>query len=302
MDELRMILAAATGAVIGVVVVVALAWTLRVLGEAREAAHDALVPATGMTPPHPRRPLRLHWAAKLAIVALAVLGYGYVGYTYHAAETTAPPPNPAESQAAFVPPLSTQFDVGGVALHFDPPAGYCLYPAPLMQSIIAQQGQINPDNQIHTAFGDCKQLRAAAENQARIQDFGMLMTPKAQLEQRIGKPELEQIVANVGDPSTVKETLDQRLRQAQSKLTLQTFSTLGVLQRDKDATYFAYLFKANADSDGYTQACVMALTTVKGRLVAYYLYSDYTRDARPTLMALLQKVRAGIGDFAGQNG
>ena len=187
-------------------------------------------------------------------------------------------------------------------MRFDPPAGYCLYPAPLMQSIITQQGRINPDNQIHTAFGDCKELRAAAENQTRIQDFGMLMTPRAQLDQHVGKPELEQIVASVGDPSTVKETLDQRLRQAQSKLTLQSFSTLGILERDTDATYFAYLFKANADSDGYTQACVMALTTVKGRLVAYYLYSDYTRDARATLMGLLQKVRAGVGDFAAQNG
>lgn len=301
MDELRMILAAATGAVIGGVVVVALAWTLRVLGEARDAAHEALVPATGMSPA-PHRSMRLHWAAKVAILAVAILGYGYVGYTYHAAETEAPPPDAAASQAAFVPPVSAQFDIGGAALRFDPPAGYCLYPAPLMQSIIAQQGKINPDNQIHTAFGDCKELRAAAENQARIQDFGMLMTPRAQLEQHVGKPELEQIVASVGDPSTVKETLDQRLRQAQSKLTLQSFSTLGILQRDKDATYFAYLFKANADDDGYTQACVMALTAVKGRLVAYYLYSDYTRDARATLMGLLQKVRAGVGDFAAQNG
>lgn len=84
MDELRMILAAATGAVIGGVVVVALAWTLRVLGEARDAAHEALVPATGMSPA-PHRSMRLHWAAKVAILAVAILGYGYVGYTYHAA-------------------------------------------------------------------------------------------------------------------------------------------------------------------------------------------------------------------------
>jgi hypothetical protein len=299
MDELRMVLAAATGAVIGVVVAVALAWTLRVLGETA-AVRDQPVPATGVTPV-PRRVWRLHWSVGALIIALSIAAYGFLGYSNRSVDKDAQSSDVDVNQAAFVPPLSAQFDVGGVALRFDPPAGYCLYPAPLMQSVVAQQDKINPDNVIHTAFGSCGQLRAAAENQARIRDYGMLMTPQAQLEQRIGKPELDQIVASVGDPSTVKETLDQRLHQAQSRLTLQSFSTLGILQRDKDATYFAYLFKTNDEDGGYTQACVMALTTVKGRLIAYYLYADYTRDARATVMGLLQRVRANLGELATKN-
>lgn len=300
MDELRMVLAAATGAVIGGVVVVALAWTLRVLGETR-AARTALVPATGL-PAERRRPLRLHWSLKVAIILLSILAYGFLGYANRSADQAAQQNDAAANQAAFVPPLAAQFDVGGVSLRFNPPGGYCLYPDPLMQSVVAQQGKLNPDNVIHTAFGSCSQLRAAAESQARIQDYGMLMTPRAQIEEHVGRSELDQIVASVGDPQTVKETLDQRLRQAQSKLTLQAFSTLGILQRDQDATYFAYLFKTNGeDGDGYNQACIMALTAVKGRLVAYYLYSDYTRDARATLMGLLQRVRASLGDLQAQN-
>jgi hypothetical protein len=299
MDELRMFLAAATGAVIGGVVVVALAWTLRVLGEPAVAS-SAPIPATGMAAA-PRRVWRLHWSAKVGIVLLSIAAYGFLGYSNRPVDKDAAVADADANQAAFVPPLSAQFDVGGVGLRFDPPAGYCLYPGPLMQSIVTQQGQINPDNVVHTAFGSCGQLRAAADNQARIRDFGMLMTPRLQLEQRIGSSELDQIVASVGDPSTVKETLDQRLRQAESRMTLQSFSTLGILQRDKDATYFAYLFKAKGDDGDYTQACVMALTAVKGRLVAYYLYSDYTRDARATVMGLLQRVRAGISDLAAQN-
>jgi hypothetical protein len=301
MDELRMFLAAATGAVIGVVVVVALAWTLRVLSESA-AVRDQPVPATGVTPA-PRRAWRLHWSVGAMIIALSIAAYGFLGYSNRSADKDTQSSDVDANQAAFVPPLSAQFDVGGVALRFDPPVGYCLYPAPLMQSVIVQQGKVNPDNVVHTAFGNCAQLRATAETQARIQDFGMLMTPKPQLEQAIGKAELDQIVASVGDPSTVKETLDQRLRQAQSRLTLQSFSTLGVMQRDDGATYFAYLFKTSADDGGgYMQACVMALTAVKGRLIAYYVYSDYTRDARGTLMTLLQKARAGVGGFIAQNG
>ncbi len=301
MDELRLVLAAATGAVIGGVVVVALAWTLRILGERTSMREAALGPASA-APLAPRRPLRLHWSVKAGIVLVSIAAYGFLGYSNRPADKDAAEADAAANQAAFVPPLSAQFDVGGVALRFDPPAGYCLYPAPLMESITLQQGKLNPDNVIHTAFGNCGQLRAAADNQARIQDYGMLMTPKAQLAQRVGPAELEQIVASVGDPSTVKETLDQRMREAQTRLTLQSFSTLGILQRDRDATYFAYLFKTNADDGGYTQACIMALTAVKGRLVAYYLYSDYTRDARATLMGLLQKVRANLGNLEAQNG
>jgi hypothetical protein len=237
----------------------------------------------------------------VAIILVSILGYGYLGYISRSPDLGPAPVDPSADQAALVPPLTAQFDVGGVSLRFDPPAGYCVYPAPLMQSIIIQQGKINPDNVVHTAFGNCGQLRATAEGQARIQDFGMLMTPKAQLEQQVGPPELAQIVASVGDPSTIKETLDQRLRQAQSRLTMQSFSTLGVMQRDKDATYFAYLFKTSAEDGAYTQACVMALTAVKGRLLAYYLYSDYTRDARGALMGLLQKVRAGVGAIEAAN-
>ena len=299
MDELRMVLAAATGAVIGGVVVIALAWTLRVLGETR-AARDMLVPAGGLAPT-PRPAWRLHWSLMVAIILVSILGYGYLGYISRSPDIGPAAVDPSADQTAAVPPLSAQFDVGGVSLRFDPPAGYCLYPAPLMQSIIIQQGKINPDNVVHTAFGICGQLRATAESQARIQDFGMLMTPKAQLEQQVGPPELAQIVASVGDPSTIKETLDQRLKQAQSRLTMQSFSTLGIMQRDKDATYFAYLFKTNAADGAYTQACVMALTAVKGRLLAYYLYSDYTRDARAALMGLLQKVRAGVGAIEAAN-
>ena len=208
---------------------------------------------------------------------------------------------PSTPRTVIAAPSPIEFDIGSVTLHFDPPASYCVFPDPLLQTVIMQQGRINPGNVVHTVFGDCNELRAAAESQARIQDFGMLMTPKAQLDRPMSKAAFDRIVATTVDPRIIKKTLAQRLQQAESKLTLQSFSTLGVLQRDKDATYFAYLFKANAEDDGYTQACVMALTTVKGRLVAYYLYSDYTRDARATLMALLQKVRAGVGGLVAQN-
>jgi hypothetical protein len=73
------------------------------------------------------------------------------------------------------------------------------------------------------------------------------------------------------------------------------------LDRDKNAAYFAYLFKADSGGESFAQACVMAMMATKGRLVTYYLYSDYSKDARTALLTLLQKVKASLGDLAAQN-
>lgn len=286
MDVSRLLIAAATGAVVGIIVVLALSLSLRWLGGRRGEA-DA-----------PKKPVRLPWPVQAAIVVLAMLGYGYVGYINRG---IAPPPEPTPTASASDVPTTAQIAVGGVTLSFMPPTGYCLYPSPLIDTVIAHQAQINPDNVVHTVFGSCDQLHEAGLAQTRIHDFGMLMTPKAQLNQNFDQPALDRTVASAIDPSSVKETLDQRLRQAQSRLKLQSFSALGMLDRDKSAAYFAYLFKADTEDESFAQACIMAMTTVKGRLVSYYLYSDYKQDARVALLALLQKAKAGIDDFAARN-
>jgi hypothetical protein len=292
MDEVRMVLAAATGAVIGGIVVVALSWTLRAVARPagpEYAEEDRM-----------RRAPSLHWTAKAAIVLLSIGAYGYLGYANRPLAPAAPPVIPQATPADFTEP-TTQFAIGGVGFRFAPPSGYCLYPPALLGAVVAQQAKLNPDNVIHTVFADCDELRQAASGNIRIRDFGMLMTPKTQLDASIGPAELDQIVAGTVDPASVKETLDQRLRDAQSRLTLQSFSSLGLLDRDSRTAYFAYLFKANDDAGGFNQACVMGLTTMKDRLVSYYLYSDYSRDAHSTLNLLLQKVKAGLGDLADRN-
>jgi hypothetical protein len=293
MDELRIALAAATGAIIGGMVVVALSWTLRTVAQPAGAPgeHGGIALR--------RRPL--HWLLKLAILVLSIGGYAYVGYSNRplapAAASASTPASPL-AQAAIAP---TQFAVGGVDLSFTPPSGYCLYPEALQQTVVAQQATLNPGNVIHVIFADCDELHDAADTRARIRDFGMLMTPKAQLDRPVGPADLDRIVAGATDTSAAKETLDQRLHEAQSRLRLQSFSSLGELDHDADAAYFAYLFHAKDEKGGFDQACVMALTTLKGRLVSYYLYSDYSRDARPALQLLLHRVKASLGDMMARN-
>lgn len=300
MDELRMALAAATGAIIGGMVVVALSWTLRAVARPSGAAETERYGETARS----RHPPSLHWLAKAAILLASIGAYGYVGYTSRplASASSSAASTPRTAAAAPAPLAApAHFMIGGVDLTFAPPAGYCLYPEPLLQTVVAQQSKINPDNVIHEVFADCDELRRATTDHARIRDFGMVMTPKSQLDETIGPAEFDRIVAGSVDPVTLKETMDQRLRDAQSRLRLQSVSTLGMLDRGPGAAYFGYLFRAGNAAGGFTQACVMALTTLKGRLVSYYLYSDYSRDARPTLDMLMHRVKASLGNLAARN-
>ncbi|HVA14360.1 MAG TPA: hypothetical protein VNF99_14000 [Stellaceae bacterium] len=290
---MRWMWSAGTGAVIGAAVAMALDLSFRWL---RRPAGAGTMPAMPWLALDPQA-----WPVKAAIVAAAIVFYALVGYLHrpHALPAAEPPAATATAPAADTGPVSLA--IGGVTLSFAPPAGSCLYPAPLLEAVKLQQSRLNPDNAIHTAFADCSQLRAAAVSQARIRDFGILMTPKADLTRPIDRAALDAMAAATPDPTGIKATLDQRLSDAQSKLALQSFSALGAIDRDPQGIYFAYLSKARSADGDFTQACVMGLAAINGRLVAYYLYGDYAKDPRPVIFGLLAKVKAGVSDLAQRN-
>jgi hypothetical protein len=297
MDGLRWIIAIGTGAVVGIAAALALDLSYRWM---RRPA--AATPVPGVAPP-----LRLaldpqSWPVKAAIVAIAIAFYGLVGYLHR---PLAPPAIEPPAPAADAPPAAdtgpAAFAVGGVTLNFAPPSGSCLYPAPLLEAVRLQQAQLNPDNVIDSAFADCGQLQNSVANQARIRNFGILMTPKADLTQHVDRATTEAMAAAMPDPTGIEATLEQRLSAAQSKLALQSFSALGPIDRDPQGIYFAYLSKAQGADGVYTQACVMAMTAINGRLVSYYLYSDYDKDPRPVIFGLLEKAKAAATDLAQRN-
>jgi hypothetical protein len=293
MDAMRWIFSIGTGAAIGIAAALALELSLRVMRGPAAAAGPAM-----------QRPLVARpWSLRIAIVVFATAFYTIIGYQHRpaspAAASDAPTAAAASPQAETGPASLT---IGGVTLAFAPPSGSCLYPAPLLEAIRVQQGKLNPDNAIDSAFADCNQLRDSTANQTRIRDFGLLMTPKADLNRQVDRAMIDQMAGAMPDQTSVKAMLDKRLVAAESKLALQSFSALGAIDRDPQAIYFAYLSKAQGVDGAFTQACVMAMTAVNGRLVSYYLYSDYDKDPRPVIFGLLTKVKAGISDFARRNG
>ena len=297
---MRWLFSIGTGAAIGIAAAIALELSFRLMRR----------PAAATAPAMPAVPLIARpWPLRVAIVLFATAFYTIVGYqhrplppaTQSAANGAA---NDTPTGADTTPQDATgpaSLTIGGVTLAFAPPSGTCLYPAPLLEAVRLQQGKLNPDNAIDTAFADCNQLRDNAAKQSRIRDFGLLMTPKIDLNQRVDRAMIDQIAGSMPDQTSVKSTLDQRLAGAENKLALQSFSALGSIDRDPQAVYFAYLSKTQGAEGTFTQACVMAMTSVNGRLVSYYLYSDYEKDPRPVIFGLLAKVKAGVSDFAQRN-
>ena len=250
-------------------------------------------------------------AISVAIIAASTGAYAVFSYRSDPSPPAASTP-PASSasdtsvpsgQASAVPPPPSraQIDAGGVVLKFDPPEGYCLYPADLMAVVQAMHKQTNRDNVVHAAFGDCDQLRSHAESGARIRDFGIVMTPTAAVGKPFTRAALDDLTKEVIDPAQVRESVAQRMREAVSRLDLQSFSAVGVLDRDDSSLYFGFLSKLHSGNETFTQAYVMALTVVRSRLVSLYLYTDYTKNPRNTLQALLTKTKASVGAFAGVN-
>jgi hypothetical protein len=294
MDLERLAWAAGIGAMFGIAVVAARAWTVRLLDwQVAQAASRSRAPP-------------LLWPTDAVIVAASIAIYGFVG-TYGRPGNAVAPSATVAVASSDLPAGPAQIDIGGATLSFDPPDGYCLYPAPLLNSVLTQQAKVNPDNSIDAVFGNCDQLRAALEGQSqeRIRDFGLVMTPKAPSAPEFDQAALDRTVTGLVDATTVKATLDQRLAKAASNLKLQSFATLGMLDRDERAAYFAYLSRTDSANGSYDQACIMAMTALKGRRVSYYLYADYGensgKDARATLFGLLQKANAGIGDLIERN-
>lgn len=245
-------------------------------------------------------------AISVLVIASSTAAYAVFGYRSQPEAPAEPPPQiiaaatPAPEQAV-PPPSHAQIDAGGLVLKFDPPDGYCLYPADLMSVVLAMHKKTNRDNVVHTAFGDCDQLKGHSESGARVRDFGLVMTPVSLVGKPVTRATLDEIARQAVDPAQVRESVAQRLREAVSKLDMQSFSSIGVLDRDAGSIYLGFISKLQAGDETFSQACVMALAVVRNRLVSVYLYSDYTKNPRTALQALLTKTRAVIGAFTELN-
>lgn len=281
MTATHLILAAAMGGVIGAILVLGLTLTMRLLA------------AGGY------RSVALSWPIKTGILLATIALYLLIGAAGSPPPIVAETVAPENSGVASAEPA--QIDAGAVTLRFVPPAGYCLYPAPLLEAVKIRQSKLDPGNKVHTVFGDCGEVQEAAVTGARVRNFGILMTPVALLGKKMDRPGLDRMVTQSLDPVSMKATLDQRMAQAKLRLSMASWSTLGMIDRDENSAYFGNLAEARIGEEVFDQAYVMALTLIDGRLFSYSLYSDYVKDPRPVLFSLVNKLKPAIAEFAQRN-
>jgi hypothetical protein len=299
--------AAVFGAVAGCLILLAWSITRWMLG-------DIGIPAIRV--PLPSAFLARRWLIRIAAAVMAVAsttaGFAYLVYPRdETAKPQAPAPTVAAETAAMRPPPAptpvpqpapaARIDVGGVAILFEPPPGYCLYPPELLQAVLATQRKANPENAVHIAFADCDQLRNRGSGEARIRDFGLLMTPKAMLAKTVGKSVLAQYAREQLDPLQLQRGADKGIRAAERNLEMHSFASAGVLARTEGAVYFGFLSKLKTNGGSFEQAGLMAMTVIRGRLIAYYVYADFRWDPRPTLARLQQTAKGGVEKMAALN-
>ncbi|HTS90724.1 MAG TPA: hypothetical protein VMG55_01880 [Stellaceae bacterium] len=298
--------AAVFGAVVGCLILLGWLITRWMLGE---VGHPRL------RVPLPRTLAARRWVVRIAAAVMAVAsttaGFAYLVYP---SPQPAPTPAPALETAALRPPPAptptpmpqapppTRIEVGGIAILFEPPAGYCLYPPELLQAVLATQRKANPDNAVHIAFGDCDQLHNRGNDGARIRDFGLLMTPKAMLAKTVGKSVLAQYARETLDQRELQRGADRGIQAAERKLEINSFASAGVLARTDGAIYFGFLSRIKSGGAGsFEQAGLMAMTVIHGRLIAYYLYADFRSDPRPAFARLQPTAKAGVERMAALN-
>lgn len=309
------IAAAVFGAVAGGLILLAWSITRWMLGESFGVADvaRAIAPPSAAT----RR-----WIIRIAAAVLAVAsttaGFAYLVYPrpepnrQEPTKAEAPAPEVAAAAATVRPPAAPEaaprpaepearIDVGGVVLLFQPPAGYCLYPPDLLQAVLAVQRKANPENAVHIAFGNCEQLRNRESSGGRIRDFGLVMTPKAMLGKTVNKSVLAQYAGETLDPQQIQRGADKGIQAAERNLQMHSFASTGVLARSQTAVYFGFLSRIKTGNGKFEQAGLMALTVIRGRLIAYYVYADYRWDPHPQLARLQQTAKGGIETLAALN-
>ena len=294
-DWTRVFWGAAAGAVIGLLIVLATAITRRLLD--RRSEIDETAPPTLATEAPRARGIRFGITA--AVVIIPTIAFAIVAYRHGPTDPT--PEAPPAQTAAAEPAPGTKIDLGGVSLNFVPPTGFCLFPEPTMETALAAQKRLNRENVVHTIFGDCDQVQSSSTTNARIRDFGMLMTPTSLTGKAITRADLDQMVRETVDPAAVKKTVDRRISEAQARLSMQSFSSLGILDRDDRAVYFGFLSKVHSGDRDFEQASILSMAVIRGREISYCLYSDYSRDPRGALQRLLNRTKQGVGDLADQN-
>ena len=194
-------------------------------------------------------------------------------------------------------------DIGGVTIQVAPPSGWCVYPEATFKVVLEQYEKVDHSVVPHIFYGDCGQVDANTRAQQRIRDFGNVASPSGYLDRNVGEPGsfLDEMAATLRSQEGGEESssIRDRLNEAELGVEVGRIRQLGLVGRDENAVYGAFLTTAKTATEKFRQLGIMGVTAVKGRLLFCYVYTDYENEE--TLTALLARAQAQVAQLRSEN-
>ncbi len=195
-----------------------------------------------------------------------------------------------------------QKEARSYGLEMPAPNGYCA----LSPSHLADRGMLHNTellnaghNRVLAIFADCGQLDAMRAKGAVVSNYAMYLMPLSAGEEPLEMPRADLIDAlahalTQDDPfALARDTVQERIAEADMSIELQDMVGLGLLHRDDTAVFTGVLTRTAIDgADVDVSAVVSAMTLVSGRIVSLNLAAPY--EGQQTVDSLLAQQRGNI--------
>ena len=202
---------------------------------------------------------------------------------------------------SLTPARAGQVDIGGAKIAFTPPAGYCELDRKHVQDAAymeAMAGAMGSEVRILATFAACDQLKVWRKGLLTFfRDYGFLTIARAD----------ERRLLTEGRP-VIMRALAREMRKAdaaaddgepQSPVFGRT-DHLGVLHSDDQAVYYGLVTEVATPEGRVREAVELgAMTLIKGKLVSYLLYGEFS--GRPSVEAMLVRQRTNMDRLIAAN-
>ena len=187
-------------------------------------------------------------------------------------------------------------------LGLPPPDGYCELSAayPADRDVLSTADQLNAGhNRVLAIFADCGELDAMRGKGVTLSNYAMYLMPMAAGDAPIAMSRQDMIEAladafsETDAVGQARDTIRDRLSEADMAIELQELVGLGLLHRDDTALFTGVLTRTEAQDTGVeVSAVVTGMTLVGGRLVSLNLGAPY--DGQRTVDDLLARQRRNV--------
>jgi len=173
------------------------------------------------------------------------------------------------------------------SLNLPPPTGYCELTE--QQPSDARMIKVVSDvlaghNELLAMSADCRQLQNwRAGTQRVLDDYAQYQTLIATKGSNFPRAEaVKQVCAQVRTEGEkfvagLAEEMNKRLENVVKEIKVNENRLVGVLAEDADACYFATVQKMKTEAGAdKTQLIISAVTTIKGKILYYYLFAPYS--------------------------